>query len=760
MTVLASKHQASSAGLAKWSKWDIAGTKPPPRHFHVVAYIAARESVYMYGGFNGDSWLSDCWAFHLPSRTWTPVTCPGTPGPCERASAVAFPLHGDKLLIHGGYSGNAFLSDLWLLHTSWQGVPGQHHWQRIKREPGGPAAFMALNDMHADAASAVPLSGAAEPQGHPPLPAGEAAAAAAQGDATPQHMDHRSMPDVWGEDAQLAVASDESRGRLLAAMASLHPGVGGTHSEWPAARSGHNGVQLGPLIIIFGGRYTGGRYNDVHALNTDHMSWTRIKCTGDLPPTRKTHASARISTDLYMCGGHSGEMWLDDMFQLDLRSVLRQVAPPVTIPRPLPSLQGDLARLLQGGNATGMLGSMLHSMNALPGAEAQSGAGAGVLLDTAASTVLLGITSALRSQFVPPHGAEHMFSRRSKAIAAAVAAHRVVDRLILQRYNLDCSPCLGDSKRHNAGQAVQPWVPLLPTSSTGGSASLVLPSIPAGVAPGGEASCGGSNKTRRTHSQSSPAAACTPATDTLQLVAPSAALPSTAGTTDCSDILVHVQGRVFAVHSVILLARSALFRGMLSGKWTLPADKQYPSKRSVTLHEVSPELFAAAVHWMYTDMLPAPDTWQWDYMGLLQTADRLGCVQLSQLAQRQLESSMTVHNAPQLLACADGLNAELLRHACIAFIVRAFEVCSLTMAYQNMATPLRDEVLLFRRRIMAGDTEQTASAAAAGTLRTGQQHVHAAQIITAESSAAAARPMVAAVSPPSVGGGKRSRGGE
>ena len=289
----------------------------------------------MFGGFNGDAWLGDCWAFHLRTRTWAQVVCPGQDVPCERASAVAFALHGDTLLIHGGYSGTAFLGDLWLLHTAWGGQAGCHRWQRISRATSSPTAFLQQYS------STIPcISGGSASSGDPPSPpparttagdAGEgspAAAAVPQGGASQAEDDQSSLADVWGEDAQLAAASGESRARVLAALEGLHPSVGGSRNEWPAARSGHNGVQLGPLIIIFGGRFSGGRYNDVHVLNTEHMTWTRIKCTGDTPPTRKTHASARIGTDLYMCGGHSGQVWLGDMFQLDLRAVLRQVAPP------------------------------------------------------------------------------------------------------------------------------------------------------------------------------------------------------------------------------------------------------------------------------------------------------------------------------------------------------------------------------------------------------------------------------------------------
>ncbi len=730
----------------------------------------------MFGGFNGDTWLNDCWAFDLSSRTWTQVKCDNDAGPCERASAVAFPLHGDKMLVHGGYSGQAFLSDLWVLHTKWQGQAGQHHWQRIKRQHSSTAAFLHLDDTvssapllqdnttipspaAAGAQLALPSAAGEGSQVQPPAAAGAAPVAAPQGGAGSPTGQSGDMLDVWGEDAQLEAATADSRTQIQAALRRVHPSAGGTHNEWPTARSGHNGVQLGPLIIIFGGRFSGGRYNDVHVLNTDFMSWTRIVCTGDLPPTRKTHASARIGTDLYMCGGHSGELWLDDMYQLDLRSVLRQVAPALTIPRPLPSLQSDLARLLLAGNsATGALRGMvapLAGLGALQTAMPSAAVAAAqpALLDSAASSVLLGITSTLRSQFVPPSGVEGTASRRSMAVAAAVAAHRSVDLLILQRYNLECSP---SALTLPAGQHA-PWVPQsmvssstsVSSSATAGGGSSSGGSGSMGVAPGGEAALRPLKARRLQHTGEGAVSGEPP----LQLVQPSTQ-PDGAdvqGAVDCSDLCVCVQGHCFNVHSVILRARSELFRGMLSGKWSLPQHDSQSAKHVVTLEDVTADHFARAVFWMYTDSVPAVGITKADTVELLQTADRLGCPQLSQLAQRHLEASMTVHNAADLLQSADELNAELLRQACLAFLVRTFEVSSLTVGYQRMRTALRDEVLLFRRRVMAGDSEHCAAAAASAVRRAEERRMALGLHATQEQHGMA----VQAVSPPRVGGVKR-----
>jgi N-acetylneuraminic acid mutarotase len=78
----------------------------------------------------------------------------------------------------------------------------------------------------------------------------------------------------------------------------------------PAARFGHtmSRIQRGRNLVLFGGVMKGedGKgvlTNDLHILDTGIMRWTCIQAQGSPPYPRHSHATAVVSTRLFVFGG-------------------------------------------------------------------------------------------------------------------------------------------------------------------------------------------------------------------------------------------------------------------------------------------------------------------------------------------------------------------------------------------------------------------------------------------------------------------------
>ena len=66
---------------------------------------------------------------------------PEGPGPGARASGTCVIVSGDKLLIFGGYNGEHFLSDMWLLHPLDPETGAlAYRWEQVKQPAAAPKA--------------------------------------------------------------------------------------------------------------------------------------------------------------------------------------------------------------------------------------------------------------------------------------------------------------------------------------------------------------------------------------------------------------------------------------------------------------------------------------------------------------------------------------------------------------------------------------------------------------------------------------------
>jgi hypothetical protein len=126
---------------------------------------------------------------------------------------------------------------------------------------------------------------------------------------------------------------------------------------------------------------------------------------------------------------------------------------------------------------------------------------------------------------------------------------------------------------------------------------------------------------------------------------------------------VHFAGNCFRAHRFILKARSPYFDKMLE------SPMRESTSDHIDLHGVDPSAFRVVLTWIYSDRAPTdPDLISASGEEVLITANLLGCAPLEQYCEALLAGGVNIENAARRLVLSDGINAGLLKGACINFI--------------------------------------------------------------------------------------------
>jgi hypothetical protein len=131
----------SAAGLAapETANWDqlSPATSPPARSYLAMTYDAGSGKVIVFGGFDGNGYLNDTWAFD--GVTWTQVATDTSP-PARAAAQMAYDGVTHQVVLFGGYNGTNYLGDTWL----WDGRTSRWTRARTAHRPTpvtGPMLF-------------------------------------------------------------------------------------------------------------------------------------------------------------------------------------------------------------------------------------------------------------------------------------------------------------------------------------------------------------------------------------------------------------------------------------------------------------------------------------------------------------------------------------------------------------------------------------------------------------------------------------------
>jgi len=126
--------------------------RPGCRENNGVVIADASRDIYLFGGYNGVSWLNDLWKFDIESHCWTCIqesTGPEEDGenavapgpnatvqgriPCPRFGYVSV-VHAGKFILFGGFDGSRWLADMHIFDFA------TSTWTQVPTSPLGPSA--------------------------------------------------------------------------------------------------------------------------------------------------------------------------------------------------------------------------------------------------------------------------------------------------------------------------------------------------------------------------------------------------------------------------------------------------------------------------------------------------------------------------------------------------------------------------------------------------------------------------------------------
>lgn len=92
---------------------------------------------------------------------------------------------------------------------------------------------------------------------------------------------------------------------------------------WPFQRYGHTVAAYGEDIYLFGGRNDHTPCNCLYKYDTNTLSWSKPKVTGDIPGERDGHSACVIGKFMFVFGGYEDavERYAQEVFRLDLETM-------------------------------------------------------------------------------------------------------------------------------------------------------------------------------------------------------------------------------------------------------------------------------------------------------------------------------------------------------------------------------------------------------------------------------------------------------
>eukprot|EP01018_Ginkgo_biloba_P016875 Gb_29835 [translate_table: standard] len=249
---------------------------PCPRAFHVAVAIDCH--MFIFGGRSGRKRLGDFWMLDTDIWQWTELSGYGDlPPPRDFAAGAA--VGNQKLVMHGGWDGTKWLSDVYVLDT------------------------MSLEWMQ------LPIMGSSPPPrcGHTTTMVEKRLLIfGGRGGGGP------IMGDLWA----LKGLFEEEKESPAWTQLKL-PG------QAPAPRCGHTITFGGTQLLVFGGHGTGGwltrydvYYNDCIILDRASVQWRRLPVSNEPPPARAYHTMTRIDSRFLLFGGYDGKSTFGDIWWL------------------------------------------------------------------------------------------------------------------------------------------------------------------------------------------------------------------------------------------------------------------------------------------------------------------------------------------------------------------------------------------------------------------------------------------------------------
>jgi leucine-zipper-like transcriptional regulator 1 len=288
----------------------LSNEKPGCRENNGVV-IGDSSRVYLFGGYNGTSWLNDLWSFDIDSQRWTCIQESSDPRPPDdgngalgdapprygsvlnvrgcvpsRRFGYVSVVHNNKFVLYGGFDGSRWLNDMFEFDFN------TRTWREIESRGTLPSV--------------------------------------------------RSCP-AWAKDdthvyIQGGYDGVERKADFFACDLATY-----TWTEMPclgtppSPRYFHSCCLYGNKMFLYGGYSGNERLADMYAYDFETNHWSEVDCThGDAPSGRSSLVAQVYENGLYIFGGYNGVTVLNDFYKFRLK--------PVSVPPP--ALINDLTRLI------------------------------------------------------------------------------------------------------------------------------------------------------------------------------------------------------------------------------------------------------------------------------------------------------------------------------------------------------------------------------------------------------------------------------
>lgn len=290
----------------KWERVEVLSAEKPGCRENNGVVIGDSSRMYLFGGYNGSTWLNDLWMFDIDTQRWTCIqeSSEGMSdevssalgqlerqraqlinGPSRRFGYVSV-VHENKFVLFGGFDGARWLNDMFEFDLQ------TNIWQKVEAKGTLPSV--------------------------------------------------RSCP-AWAKDDRYVYIHGgydgvERKADFFACDLSTY-----TWTELPckgvapSPRYFHSCCIHGNKLYTYGGYNGSDRLADMLAYDFETNHWSEVDCTnGERPSGRSSLVAQVYENSLYIFGGYNGSTVLNDFYKFRLK--------PVNIP---PSaLVNDLRRLM------------------------------------------------------------------------------------------------------------------------------------------------------------------------------------------------------------------------------------------------------------------------------------------------------------------------------------------------------------------------------------------------------------------------------
>ncbi|GAX10239.1 hypothetical protein FisN_3Lh436 [Fistulifera solaris] len=285
--------------------------RPGCRENNGVVISDSSSEIYLFGGYNGNSWLNDLWKFDIETKCWTCIQESSDPFPadddtdaavgdvmmgpvqppvkgkipCRRFGYVSV-VHRGKFILFGGFDGSRWLSDMHIF------VFETRTWTEVQPKGNAPSA--------------------------------------------------RSCPAWAKDDTHLWIHGGydgvDRKADFFAFDLTTYtwteiPCLG----RPPPPRYFHSCCLYGNKLYVYGGYSGSERLGDMYCFDYDTNHWSQVDCNhGEVPSGRSSLVAQVHNNYLYIFGGYNGSNVLNDFYKFRLK----------TIGVPPPALVADFRRLM------------------------------------------------------------------------------------------------------------------------------------------------------------------------------------------------------------------------------------------------------------------------------------------------------------------------------------------------------------------------------------------------------------------------------